>query len=83
MVVITKHKDGSYSVSNGTELVNDQTALSAIVKCFWEYGIRRDMLETALNTLNRYNDDMILFFNDTEYTTKKIDYTQVYKSQEN
>lgn len=83
MVAITKHKDGSYSVSNGTDLYNDQTMPSTIAKCFWQYGIRRDMLEAAFKTLEKYSDDMILFFNDTEYTTKKIDYTQVYKSQDN
>lgn len=79
MIVITKMKDNTYSVSNGQELVNDQSKSLAIALCFWEYGIRRDMIDMAFQTMEKYKNDMIVFFNDTEYTTTKVDYSKVYK----
>jgi len=79
MIVITKMKDNTYSVSNGQELVNDQSKPLAMAKCFWEYGIRRDMIDMAFQTMEKYKNDMIVFFNDTEYTTTKVDYSKVYK----
>lgn len=79
MIVISKMKDGLYNVSNGEELKTDQTRPLAMASCFWEYGIKRMVIDQAFDTMDKYGNDMIVFFNDCEYTTKKIDYSEVYK----
>ena len=76
MIVISKMKDGLYNVSNGEDLKTNQTRTLAMATCFWEYGIKLTIIDSAFETMERYNNDMIIFHNDTEYHTKKIDYTK-------
>lgn len=83
MIVVTKNKDKTYTVSNGQDLLTDQSLPQVIATCHWSYGIRPNIITNAIHFMGATEQDMIVFHNDCEYSLRKIDYTQVYKCQDN
>jgi hypothetical protein len=81
MIVITKAKDNSYILSNGEITRGDLNSLEVIALCYWEYGIKRDIVKAAMTFTDARKHEMIIFNNNTEYTTSKIDYSKVGKEE--
>ena len=75
MLVITKMRDGTYSLSDGVTLINNQDDSQVRTLCTWKYKIRYKILVNALAFCKSTGNDMIIFYNDTEYKLRKIDYS--------
>lgn len=76
MLVITKHKDNTYSISDGITLTNDLTLTLLLAKCLWEFNFERSVVSSALKFMDKTGNDMIVFDPDGHYTLSKIDYSK-------
>ena len=77
MLVITRHNKHEYSLSDGKTLLTDQSVFQVSSMCTHKYKIKFELLKSAMKFCKASNSDMIIFHSTTEYTLRKIDYSNM------
>ncbi len=76
MIAISKTKDGTYCVSNGTVLKVNLSRAEAIAQSTWLYKLDPTKVKVALMAAEFQGHDMVQI-NSVSFYSSKIDYTNI------
>lgn len=79
MIVITKLSEDSYAISDGKKLQAPVSRSEVLATCHWEYKLDISFVDAAMRFTKARGEEMTIINGNQDFTTKKIDYTEMGK----